>query len=179
MSKGWWYQSHGDFNPHTLCRVWHFAWDIRGVDQHFNPHTLCRVWHIFPDQVLILERISIHTPFAGCDTAPEAPYWDTVDFNPHTLCRVWHTRGFTAKDNEDFNPHTLCRVWLWRNQRDERKTNFNPHTLCRVWRYIGCFWIYNREFQSTHPLQGVTSEHKAVPVLQFQFQSTHPLQGVT
>ena len=113
--------------------------EIKGIDvsayQDFNPHTLCRVWPRSRDTELHKCFISIHTPFAGCDRPP----WVDPDDDIISI----HT-PFAGCD--------LCQ-----SQITMGIFNFNPHTLCRVWQTTGIIFSAIQEFQSTHPLQGVTN----------------------
>ena len=179
MSKGWWYQSHGDFNPHTLCRVWLSASTPISNPRRFqSTHPLqgvtTRAAFLYD-----LWVISIHTPFAGCDPNLLRVQCVLRDFNPHTLCRVWHSYFGDHIAIIDFNPHTLCRVWLTEVDPVDGFPiisihtpfagcdqchwyggaccgYFNPHTLCRVWPTSALILNNFFPFQSTHPLQGVT-----------------------
>ena len=80
--------------------------------------------------------ISIHTPFAGCDFILLSRISVQKYFNPHTLCRVWRRWLITKKLLKLISIHT-------------------PFAGCD--NFSAWYFDSLHKFQSTHPLQGVTS----------------------
>ena len=146
-----------NFNPHTLCRVWlinqpgtakgflfQSTHPLQGVTETMDQigmfkskfqstHPLQGVT-IETDKYNYILRISIHTPFAGCDWLRSSRWrhWKISIHTPFAGCdQSGHGDLFMGGD---FNPHTLCRVWqMLTAQLASGMIYFNPHTLCRVW----------------------------------------------
>ena len=103
-------------------------------------------------------QISIHAPRVGCDAAPRAGPATADNFNPRTPCGVRRPKRA---------PSLRC---LWISIHAPR---------------VGCdrntvqVRVYNRKFQSTHPVWGATLQGKTNDILAAVFQSTHPVWGAT
>ena len=169
---------------------------------YFNPRTPCGVRPVLVGVGLLIGRISIHAPLAGCDTfTPTTATRTRLHFNPRTPCGVRHVPDGQPPSLGDFNPRTPCGVRRPPGNRRAERRYFNPRTPCGVRRFDYVPILSHLAFQSTHPLRGATASLRPLRplrhisihaplagcdgVISFQaakhaaFQSTHPLRGAT
>ena len=120
------------FNPRTPCGVRQQLYIFCQHLLNFNPRTPCGVRPVLVGVGLLIGRISIHAPLAGCDgyaadnyrvgvisihaplagcdTAPRAIRLLRLYFNPRTPCGVRLMPRVTCTTVSDFNPRTPCGV---------------------------------------------------------------------
>ena len=124
------------FNSRTLGRVRLNSEHRTNATSSFNSRTLGRVRRGRPGGVLLAQKVSIHAPWAGCDTFFPVSSLMLCCFNSRTLGRVRLFHQRTPKTA------ALC---------------FNSRTLGRVRLGQIRVLISSMKFQFTHPGKGATA----------------------
>ena len=150
---------------------------------------------------LVLMKISIHAPLAGCDAERVARDYHAPNFNPRTPCGVRLPKICNSSSPmgisihaplagcdsgcssascfiRNFNPRTPCGVRPRALAPEGPDRHFNPRTPCGVRRRSVPFRCKVGYFNPRTPC-GVRRTTYAGTGQSLPFQSTHPLRGAT
>ena len=190
------------FNPRTRERCNPGTSTLTAASAHFNPYTPRMVRRkrgntlmiptLFqsthprgvrrngPRCKVLLQRISIHAPHAGCDIPIfRVAFLITISIHaPHAGCDAGNT-SVVVTDPTFQSTHPMRGATSTAHRRSLKKSYFNPRTPCGVRPYMKGDRVTYGGFQSTHPMRGATTPDDS-PLVNIQlFQSTHPMRGAT
>ena len=143
---------------------------------NFNPRTPCGVRLLASSLVIVLFKISIHAPLAGCDDPGVFGVCAAVAISIHAPLagcdRLIIRPG--RYHHLYFNPRTPCGVRPIAAPRMASSAHFNPRTPCGV-RLAQVLVIGDMcEFQSTHPLRGATVNARRIAAHRRHFNPRTP-----